>query len=75
MKAKRWKRVDKLFHAALEREGFDRSAFLARACAGDEPLRLEVESLLSSHDQASGFIESPVYNPLRPAGLAAGLGL
>ena len=61
MKAKRWKRVDRLFHAALdlEREGGDRAAFLARACAGDEPLRLEVESLLSSHDQASGFIESP----------------
>ena len=37
---------------------------LDEACAGDEPLRREVESLLAQHDSAGDFIEiSPVAGP------------
>ena len=36
----------------------ERSAFLAQACAGDAALRNEVESLISSHDQAGDSIEA-----------------
>src|SRR5438132_12588051 len=54
-----WQQIDQLFHSALEREGGERSAFLAEACVGDERLRDEVESLLASHDQAASFIETP----------------
>ena len=37
----------------------ERAEYLARACAGDEGLRREVESLLAYEDRAENFIESP----------------
>ena len=67
MRADEWQRINDLFHAALERDPGERAAFLAQACAADEGLRLEVESLLASHDPSDSFIES-----LAPD-LAAGL--
>ena len=42
-----WRRVEKLYHAALARDAPDRAAFLADACADDEDLRREVEALLA----------------------------
>lgn len=54
-----WQQINRLFHAALERERGQRAAFLAGACAGDESLRAEVESLLASHEGAESFIEQP----------------
>src|SRR5207302_2658218 len=48
----RWKTVERLYHAALARPADGRAAFLAEACAGDDALRQEVESLLAQ--QASG---------------------
>src|SRR5215470_17165244 len=60
MDADRWKQVEELYHAALEREGSGRAAFLEQACSGDEALRRRVESLLAHHEQASGsFLEEP----------------
>src|SRR5579864_1200576 len=47
MTPERWQQVDQLFHSALEREPDERSAFLAEACAGNEELRREIESLLA----------------------------
>ena len=52
MKAERWQKVNDLFHLAAERAPEERSAFLAEACHGDEGLRREVESLLTSSEQA-----------------------
>ena len=46
-----------MFTLALERDPEERSSFLRQACAGDESLRGEVESLLSSFDGASTFLE------------------
>ena len=59
MQAKRWQEIDRLFDAALERAPAERASFLADACAGDDELRREVESLLEAHDRAGTFIESP----------------
>ena len=59
MKPERWRQIDQLLEAALEREPEERAAFLADACAGDESLRLEVESLLRSDEAADCFIEEP----------------
>jgi serine/threonine-protein kinase len=59
MTPERWGRIDRLFHAALEREPAARSAFLAEECGGDQPLREEVESLLAAHEQSEDFIETP----------------
>ena len=42
----RWRQISHLYHAAMAREG-DRAAFLEEACAGDEALRPDVESLLA----------------------------
>src|SRR5207247_8645123 len=57
MKVERWRQVDELLDAALERGVSERSDFLRRACEGDEDLRLEVESLLAAHLRAGSFIE------------------
>jgi Tol biopolymer transport system component len=55
--AERWKRVERLYHEALERKEADRQAFLESACAGDVELLEEVRSLLRYEDRAEGFLE------------------
>ena len=57
MKPERWQQIDQILEAALERERNEWAAFLDLACAGDEELRREVESLLRAHEQAGSFIE------------------
>src|SRR3989442_2982684 len=54
-----WRRVTELFEQALERAPEERAAFLKSACAGDDVLLREVESLLAQHDADTGFLESP----------------
>ena len=57
--AERWMRVKQITSDALERPDSDRLAWLTQACAGDEPLHREVESLLSAHARAGDFLETP----------------
>ena len=57
--AERRKQIEQLWTASLEWEENQRAAFLRDACAGDEELRMEVESLLAHKDQAESFIEEP----------------
>lgn len=59
MPTERWEEIDQVFDAALDLDASDRPAFLDKACAGDEELRREVESLLAAHQRADKFIESP----------------
>src|SRR6266566_3717886 len=59
MKPERWEQVAQLHRAALEHGASERTAFLQEACAGDEGLRREVESLLAYERQAEAFMESP----------------
>ena len=59
MNPERWQQIDQLLEAALERRPEERAAFLAVACAGDESLRREVESLLRSDEAVENFIEEP----------------
>ena len=61
MTPERWQRIKPLLQSALERDPADRSAFLAAECAGDEALRNDVVSLITSHEQSAGFIESPAF--------------
>jgi eukaryotic-like serine/threonine-protein kinase len=61
MTPERWQRVKEIFQVALDRAPDERSAFLAKACDGDEGLRLEVESLLTSHEKDGSFIDSPAH--------------
>ncbi len=60
MTDERWRRVENLFHTALERAPDERAAFLAAACADDPELRRQVEGLLDSFDEAGDFIEKPL---------------
>jgi len=53
----KWDQVKELFALALERDPEERSSFLRQACAGDDSLRTEIESLLSSFDGAATFLE------------------
>src|SRR5215469_5917269 len=53
----RWTKIESLYHAALERQPDQRSAYLAEACTGDSGLRREVESLLGC---AGAELKSPV---------------
>jgi eukaryotic-like serine/threonine-protein kinase len=61
MKAERWKQVNDLFQLAVERVPGERAAFLDEACHGDDVLRREVDSLLTSSEQAENFIELPAF--------------
>ena len=61
MKAERWKQVNDLFQSAVERAPAERAAFLDEACRGDESLRREVGSLLTSHERSENFIELPAF--------------
>ena len=56
----RWKKVKELFHEALRLEPPERDVFLDRSCDGDTELRIEVESLLLSLNEAETFLEEPV---------------
>jgi non-specific serine/threonine protein kinase/serine/threonine-protein kinase len=59
-----------LFLAALEHPPDRRPAFLQEACAGDEELRREVESLLAHHDDdgSSALMEATTaVRPTKPA--------
>ena len=57
--ADRWQQASQIYLAALERDPADRDAFLREACAGDEDLRREVESLLGYEGGADALLERP----------------
>jgi len=60
MTPERWKKLDALFHEALELQGEARAAHLAKVCGGDEQLRAEAERLVAAHERESSFIDSPI---------------
>ena len=66
----RWRRVEEIYQAAAERKPEEQAAFLGVACAGDEDLRREVESLLAQ-PSADGMLDRPAWAP-EAARLTAG---
>jgi predicted ATPase/serine/threonine protein kinase len=61
MTSERWKRIEALFEAALERPRELRDAWLREACPNDADLIQEVEQLLRAHQKADGILEKPVH--------------
>jgi eukaryotic-like serine/threonine-protein kinase len=55
----RWAQIRQIFEDALDRPAKDRAAYLRLVCARDGELRLEVESLLESHDTSPEFLSAP----------------
>ena len=53
----RWRRIEELYHSALDIASTDRAAWLAAACVDDESLRKEVEALLHYDSDAGRFLE------------------
>ena len=67
MDAERWKQIDSLLHATLERPADEQEEYLRQACDGDGTLLEEVRSLLAAHRGAGSFLNAPA--------VAAGMGL
>jgi len=59
MKKDHWDQVKDLFQQALERPGEERQDFIREVSGDDTTLRIELESLLSSHDEAGTFMSRP----------------
>src|SRR5215813_6893757 len=64
MTPERWRKVEEIFQTAAERPTDLRTAYLTKACSGDETLRAEVESLLA-HEVYDTFIQSVVMDEAR----------
>ena len=56
----RWKKIEELYHAALERDPAMREAFLDGACGSDVELRREVDSLLAEAATGEGLLDRPI---------------
>ena len=61
MDRERWRKVEEIDHAALERAPDARATFLDTACGSDRELRREVESLIVHGDSDAGPIDSPAW--------------
>lgn len=59
MKLERWQQIERIYHAALDREAGQRGSFLAEACAGDDLLRRDVEQLLQANERLGSFLGEP----------------
>ena len=59
MERERWLVIERLYNDARERKGSERAQFLAEACAGDDSLRREVESLLAQEEGTGSFLGTP----------------
>lgn len=60
MEIERWKKVEQLFNAVMEREPRERGAVLAEICNDDDELRREVAALVSSEEAADLFLQSAI---------------
>ena len=57
----RWKQLEEIFQAAIERPPELRRSFIDEACSGDEFLRSEAERLVTSFEESHDFIEKPAF--------------
>jgi serine/threonine protein kinase len=59
MTPERWQEIEAVLQAALDRPSLERNSFLEDACATDQELKEEVNSLISAYEEADDFIEQP----------------
>jgi len=71
--ADRWHVIEQIFHEAVGRPVDERARFLDVACAGDEEIRRELESLLANDGQgllarsAMGLAAADMTRPVQPS--------
>jgi serine/threonine-protein kinase len=61
MEVSDWQRIESLFHEAVSLDARGRGEYLSHACAGDDALRAEVESLVAAYERDGGFMEEPAF--------------
>jgi len=60
MDDERWRRIEEFFHHAADLAPIQRAEYLSRACAGDDELRRQVESLLARDNSKENVVEAAV---------------
>ncbi|MFK7961169.1 MAG: tetratricopeptide repeat protein [Phycisphaerales bacterium] len=79
MTGNHFEQLDELFRGALRVPEDERTAWLERACEGDERLKAQVAALLAEDQRAAGALDAPVLGGddspvLRAADVAQGVG-
>ena len=59
MEAERLKKIEEIYHAALEVLPAERQSFLDESCGDDEDLRREVESLIAVNRTSNNIFDTP----------------
>ena len=72
MTPERWRRVEQLFEAALEKEPPQRESFLAEASAGDPALAEEVLRLIAADQKAGQYVSATRLTPSSRRGAPTG---
>jgi serine/threonine protein kinase len=65
MTPERWQHIARIFDVAVEKQGTERTGFLDQACAGDEALRRDVESLIEQ-DAATAVVDRSLWATAAP---------
>lgn len=71
MTPERWQQIEEIFHEALELDASERQKLITQKTGKDAELRAEVEKLLLQFDEASSFIEQPLYDSAKNNVLSA----
>jgi len=61
MEPDRWQNLERLYHAALQRNEGQVHSFLDEACGQDQSLRVELESLLKYGQRPAKFFDKPAF--------------
>jgi serine/threonine-protein kinase len=57
MTVDRWRRIERIYHAALERPACDRAAFVRKEANGDVELVAEIDALLAYDERPAAFLQ------------------
>jgi eukaryotic-like serine/threonine-protein kinase len=68
MTPQRWRQIETLYHAALDRAPVERPAFLNEACNGDSGLRRQIEELLGENSERGAILDKPPWHALPSSG-------
>lgn len=66
-----WQRIEQIFYAVMELPREEREGYLRQACAGDEVLYKEVQTLLDANRRTETFLNPHAALPQPPAGASS----
>ena len=56
-----WENLKEIFEIAVALPPGERSAYLDRVCDGNDSLRRDIDSLITSHEESSNFVDRPAF--------------